>query len=160
MALLVSNDTVIDHISGGLGSYTHSRDAELYALCAGLHLLLRNQPPPGVTQAVIVSDAALALRQLRRLQPDWGHSIVLTWRRMALEYLAQYPHMRILVMWGPSKETPSLATVDQLAKQARTRGCSPTCSLRFFRMALKNTQLQAWRTQCQELPLISFSFPL
>ena len=66
---------------------------------------------------------------------------------MASEYLSYYPHMRILVMWGPSKETPSLATVDQLAKQARTRGRSPTCSLRFFRMVLKNTQLQTWRTQ-------------
>ena len=111
---------------------------------AGLHLLLRNQPPPGVTQAVIVSDTALALWQLWRLQPDWCHSIILTWQRMVSEYLTYYPHMHILVMWGPSKETPSLATVDQLAKQARTRGRSPTCSLRVAVMA-------QWEITCDPL---------
>ena len=66
-AILVSDTTVIDHISGGLGSYTHSQDAELQALLLGIQLLNRTPPPIYIKEVILVSDSALALQQLQLL---------------------------------------------------------------------------------------------
>ena len=44
-----------------------------------------------------------------------------------------------------ARSTPFLHAVDTLARMSRTRGPSPMVSLRFVRMALKNSAFQQWR---------------
>lgn len=144
-ALLMLSEHVVDFQRLGLGSYSHSRDAELHALCCGLTLLERNPPPPQVHTVCVVSDAALALRQLRFTRPEFGYTLALQWYSRACSFLALNPQIHLTVIWGPSKSTVSLQTADELAKRARTKGLSPTASLRFIRMNLKNTQLLQWR---------------
>lgn len=129
----------------GLGSRTHSRDAELWALLTAMNLLHRNPPPSRIRDVVIVSDAALALGQLRSPWPTPGHYITEQWHLAARALLSAHPQLHLLVCWGPSKSSLSLVTVDELVKRSRTTGGSPLVSLRTQRMNLHNTSLQEWR---------------
>lgn len=129
----------------GLGSRTHSRDAELWALLTAMNLLHRNPPPSRIREVVLVSDAALALGQLRSPWPTPGHSIMEQWHLAARALLSSNPQLHLTVCWGPSKSSLSMVTVDELAKRSRTTGGSPLVSLRTQRMNLRNTSLQEWR---------------
>ena len=114
----------------GLGSFTHSRDAELQALLLGIQLLNRTPPPLQIKEVVLVSDSALALRQLQRAVPQSGHAATIKWHSRAQDFLSGNPHVTLRVMWGPSKETLPLQNVDLLAKHSRTSGNSLMPTLR------------------------------
>lgn len=129
----------------GLGSRTHSRDTELWALNTALKMLNKQPPADYVAEVVIVSDAALALKQLHSTKPEPGHSLILSWHEAVSTLLNANPHITLRVMWGPSKSSLSLLTADQLAKCSRTSGSSPLVSLRTQRMQMRNTSLQRWR---------------
>ena len=144
-AIIVHQTHVIEYARLGLGSLTHSRDAELWALLRGIQLLNTLHPPPNIREVVIVSDAALALKQLHRIRPEPGHNLTVQWHSAALQFTQRYPHITLRVCWGPSKSSGSLVAVDNLAKCSRSTGVSPLVSLRTRRMNLRNKSLQDWR---------------
>ena len=129
----------------GLGSYTEPRDAELYALTLGLQLLCKTPPPDTVKEVYLISDSEWGLRQLRRTKPEPGHNITMSWWVHARQFLSANPHVHLHVWWAKARSTPFLHAVDTLARMSRTRGPSPMVSLRFVRMALKNSAFQQWR---------------
>ena len=140
--VLIHQEHVLEYARLGLGSHTHSRDAELWALLRALQLLNKNPPSDYVKEVIIVSDAALALKQLRHTKPEPGHYIVLKWHEAAQALLEANPHITLRVMWGPSKDSQSIVVVDQLAKRSRTTGLSPLVSLRTHRINVRNNSLQ------------------
>lgn len=94
-AIIMHQTHVIEYARLGLGSLTHSRDAELWALLRGIQLLNTLHPPPDIREVVIVLDAALALKQLHRIRPEPGHNITVQWHSAALQFTQRHPHITL-----------------------------------------------------------------
>ena len=108
-------------------------------------MLNRTTLPEHIKEIFIISDAALALRQLHKARPEPGHNITVQWHLAMNTFMNNHPDVRLAIYWGPSKSSHSLALVDELAKLSRTTGVSPLVSLRTQRMNLRNKSLQKWR---------------
>ena len=103
--MIMHKEHVLQYERLGLGSTTHSRDAELWALLTAINLLIRNPPATYVQEVVLISDAALALKQLRHTRPEPGHEITKRWHTQARVFLSANPHVNLHICWGPAKST-------------------------------------------------------
>ena len=108
-------------------------------------MLNRITLPDYIKEIVIISDTALALRQLHKARPEPGHNITVQWHLAMNTFMNSHPGIRLAICWGPSKSSHSLVLADELAKLSRTTGVSPLVSLRTQRMNLRNNSLQKWR---------------
>ena len=122
-ALIMHQEHLVEFTRLGLGSHTHSRDAELWALLAGAQMLNRITLPDEIKEIFIISDAALALRQLHKARPEPGHHITVQWHLAMNTFMNNHPDVRLAVYWGPSKSSHSLVLADELAKLSRCCCC-------------------------------------
>ena len=133
----------------GLGSTSHSHDAEMHALILAIDLLNKTPVLEHIAAVILVSDAALVLQQLLHPAPQSGNALATQWWDKTLHFIETNPHITLRVMWGPSKSTFPLIEVDLLAKRSRTTGASLPPTIRYWRMALRNKSLQKWRKEVQ-----------